>query len=779
MTGEAVATAVPGWPDSLVFRITLAVASGVVIVVALLVLLSVWLMRGETRGTTGRHLTTTVSRVADEIDANLFLRARALNAVREELQSMGAPLPPAVGRRFLHTHSALKSMFTRVVLLTPDLKVAAAEPPGADSDIVRELGDPAIFSAAREQRQLVISEPYPTSARAVASIVFAVPVFVADGTFAGVLVGALDLGASGFFDSVRDARVGETGYFTVTTGAGLTLMHPTAERQLEPAPSLSQNPALRQALAGHFAWSEGPTEDGAAAISAYDVVKQTRWIVGVVLPTAEAYGPMHRIEALVMTVGLVAALAVAALVWVVASINVAPLRRIRRQLDRVGRAINQLLDSQSRMQNTLRTRESFHRKLNESSPLGIFVLDREGQCTFVNRRFEQLAGQPFTGLSGEGWIDAISEGDREAIRLNWQSAFKARRTFVEEFRYNNESGTAWVQLRAEPLAQADEGEEGYVGAVVDITAQRQSWFALQREKWRADRIMGAIEDALVVVDGEGNVVHLSPAAERLTGWERSAVVGASVARVLRLFHETDDQPVDLASEMRREKFTVDQWVCDTAASPRLPVEVSWTPIEDVAGQDETLGGVLVLRNAAERRAASRRSEWDANHDALTQLPNRRAFENALREAHARFQRDSAQSALILVDLDRFKQVNDLGGHDAGDEMLVKVAACLKHAARASDLAARLGGDEFALLLPGCSNEHAAAIAERLAATVNALRVVRGAHVLSIGVSQGISAFATDDLSTDEIKARADAACYRAKRAGGGRGETELASEALA
>src|SRR5258706_7920558 len=311
----ALASAGPGWPDSLVFRITLAVASGVVIVVALLVLLSVWLMRGETRGTTGRHLTTTVSRVADEIDANLFLRARALTAVREELQSRGAPLPPAVGRRFLHTHSALKSMFTRVVLLTPDLKVAAAEPPGADSDIVRELGDPAIFSAAREQRQLVISEPYPTSARAVASIVFAVPVFVADGTFAGVLVGALDLGASGFFDSVRDARVGETGYFTVTTGAGLTLMHPTAERQLEPAPSLSQNPALRQALTGNFTLCGRPSRGGASAICPLDDGKLTRWIVGSRMSIAEAYGPMHRIEGLGMTVGRGGGVAVAALDW--------------------------------------------------------------------------------------------------------------------------------------------------------------------------------------------------------------------------------------------------------------------------------------------------------------------------------------------------------------------------------------------------------------------------------------------------------------------------------
>jgi len=433
------------------------------------------------------------------------------------------------------------------------------------------------------------------------------------------------------------------------------------------------------------------------------------------------------------------------------------------------------------MQNTLRTRESFHRKLNESSPLGIFVLDREGQCTFGNRRFEQLAGRPLAELRGEGWIDAIGEGDREAFRLNWRSAFKARRTLTEEFSYSNESGTTWVQLRAEPLAQADEGEEGegYVGAVVDITEKRQSVFALQQEKTRADRIMGAIDDALVVVDGGGNVVHLSPAAERLTGWERGAVMGAGVTRVLRLFHETDDRPVDLASELQRERFTVDDWVCDTATSPRLPVEVSWTPIENVASHDETRGGVLALRDAAERRAASRRAEWDANHDALTQLPNRRAFENALREAQARFQRDRLDSALILVDLDRFKQVNDLGGHDAGDEMLVKVAACLTQTARASDLAARLGGDEFGLLLAGCNTEHAAAIAERLAATVNSLRVVRGAQVLSIGVSQGISSFAKDDRSTDEIKARADAACYRAKRAGGGRGEIEAPSEALA
>src|SRR5882757_2467745 len=97
----ALASAGPGWPDSLVFRITLAVASGVVIVVALLVFLSVWLMRGETRNTTGRQLNTTVSRVVDEIDASLALRALALNAVRQELQSVGAPLPVDAARRFL------------------------------------------------------------------------------------------------------------------------------------------------------------------------------------------------------------------------------------------------------------------------------------------------------------------------------------------------------------------------------------------------------------------------------------------------------------------------------------------------------------------------------------------------------------------------------------------------------------------------------------------------------------------------------------------------------
>ncbi|HEU0199129.1 MAG TPA: GGDEF domain-containing protein [Burkholderiaceae bacterium] len=205
---------------------------------------------------------------------------------------------------------------------------------------------------------------------------------------------------------------------------------------------------------------------------------------------------------------------------------------------------------------------------------------------------------------------------------------------------------------------------------------------------------------------------------------------------------------------------------DAADGRKVPVRLEWSRFR---AED---GGVLALRDITRQREATRRYEWEALHDAVTGMPNRRAFAKALHEAFARFQRDATNAVLILIDLDHFKRVNDVGGHDAGDEMLQAVAEVLTAVVRAADLPARIGGDEFALLLSGCTHARAHEIAESVRAGIQALGIWRNDQRLTVGVSQGISSFQSGDLGAEGIRQRADEACYRAKESG--RNKIEIA-----
>jgi diguanylate cyclase (GGDEF)-like protein/PAS domain S-box-containing protein len=348
------------------------------------------------------------------------------------------------------------------------------------------------------------------------------------------------------------------------------------------------------------------------------------------------------------------------------------------------------------------------------------------------------------------------------MREQWNAALRGNRPLDTRWRLLVDGRTVWTQVHVQPLPEGAE-VGGFVGALADVTGEVQALEQVERERERADGIVEAISDAIVVVDDDGRIVHFNAAAERLTGWPRRTALGLALNQALRFVDEAGNR-VDLDALRRQASAASDEWSCETAAGGRIPVDVQWSAAAgvDVAG---TAGGVLVLRDASARRDRARQLAWQARHDALTGLLNRRAFDEALAQRYEAFAFHGVNSALVLVDLDWFKRVNDEGGHDAGDEMLKKVADVLRGAVRDADIAARLGGDEFALILPGCPVARAQGIAQIVRAEIRALRVVRGEREFAIGASQGISAFAIGDEDAQAIVKRADAACYRAKAAG--------------
>ena len=193
------------------------------------------------------------------------------------------------------------------------------------------------------------------------------------------------------------------------------------------------------------------------------------------------------------------------------------------------------------------------------------------------------------------------------------------------------------------------------------------------------------------------------------------------------------------------------------------VELTVTPLKGHKG--DLVGTVIVVRDVSELRGITRQMSYQASHDALTGLVNRREFERRLEEALAVAHTQEARHVLCYLDLDRFKVVNDSCGHMAGDGMLREVAALIKETVRDSDTVGRLGGDEFGLLLVGCPLEKARQIADDVVRKVNDYRFVWKDKIFNIGVSVGLIEISRESGAPDEVMSAADSACYVAKKQG--------------
>ena len=193
------------------------------------------------------------------------------------------------------------------------------------------------------------------------------------------------------------------------------------------------------------------------------------------------------------------------------------------------------------------------------------------------------------------------------------------------------------------------------------------------------------------------------------------------------------------------------------------VELTVTPLRSQKG--DLIGTVVVVRDVSELRGITRQMSYQASHDALTGLVNRREFERRLEEALEMAHSNEARHVLCYLDLDRFKVVNDSCGHMAGDGMLREVAALIKETVRDSDTVGRLGGDEFGLLLVGCPLEKARQIADDVVSKVNDYRFVWKDKIFNIGVSVGLIEISRESGAPEEVMSAADSACYVAKRQG--------------
>ena len=314
-------------------------------------------------------------------------------------------------------------------------------------------------------------------------------------------------------------------------------------------------------------------------------------------------------------------------------------------------------------------------------------------------------------------------------------------------------------------------EQGVVRGIfvqaTDITDRKRMEDELFDEKERARLTLQSIGDAVVCTDAQGHVTYLNPAAERLTGWQGFDAAGQNVDTVLSLRDPEHDalraSALRTAIEQHQAVDSVRGVVVHRSGGQRFDVEETASPITDRHGV--MTGAVTVLHDVTEAVAMTERMAHLAQYDALTDLPNRLLLQDRAQLAIAQARRDGRSLAVMYLDLDGFKGINDRLGHDAGDQLLVQFAQRLKAAVRASDTVCRQGGDEFVVLLPGLDGpEPACGVARKILAACEATFDLAG-EAVRIGLSGGIALYPQHGDTFDALSRHADTAMYKAKRGG--------------
>jgi diguanylate cyclase (GGDEF)-like protein/PAS domain S-box-containing protein len=286
-------------------------------------------------------------------------------------------------------------------------------------------------------------------------------------------------------------------------------------------------------------------------------------------------------------------------------------------------------------------------------------------------------------------------------------------------------------------------------------------------KERALSTLDSIGDAVVATDLDGRVTYLNKVAERLSGWTLKSAAGLPLNEVLRLV----DSKTHLPAAYPAQKAILQDRVVSLGRNclllrrdgTELAIEDSVAPIHDQ--QKQIAGAVIVFRDVSEARAKTVQLSKLAQHDFLTGLPNRMLLAERITQAIGLACRREKQGAILFMDLDGFKGVNDELGHLVGDQVLKATAARLLSCVRATDTVGRQSGDEFIILLPEmATSEDAVRIAQKVLEACALPHQIEG-HSIVLTISVGVSVFPNDGITLEAVMARADRAMYEAKAAG--------------
>jgi diguanylate cyclase (GGDEF)-like protein/PAS domain S-box-containing protein len=425
----------------------------------------------------------------------------------------------------------------------------------------------------------------------------------------------------------------------------------------------------------------------------------------------------------------------------------------------------------------------------EAAKMGVWEWDPVSNVVICNQTMDEIYGDSPAVAKRDGTSLVQGRYERFAESIHPEDLAeveaKLKQVIAQKNQDSNEFRIIWPDGSIRNISAVERAildETGkvirLVGVNTDITDRRAIQDELFAEKERAQVTLNSIGDAVICTDLAGNVTFLNPVAERMTGWSWRDAAGRAMAEVFRIMdsttRETIPNPMDLAMVQNQTLGLPPNCVLLQRDGAETPIEDSVSPIHDRQGK--VTGAVIVFRDVSEARKMTQQMTYSAQHDFLTGLPNRMLLNDRVNQAIALAPRHKRKVAVLFLDLDGFKRINDSLGHPTGDKLLQSVARRLADCLRDSDTVSRQGGDEFVVLLSEIEQAEDAAIsAKRMLQAIAASHSIDG-HDLHVTTSIGISVHPDDGLDGDTLIKNADTAMYHAK--GNGRQSYQFFKQAM-
>jgi len=431
--------------------------------------------------------------------------------------------------------------------------------------------------------------------------------------------------------------------------------------------------------------------------------------------------------------------------------------------------INRLFDALGERDEKIQGRDRLFTDFAKTLPEIVIVHDEK--ILLANESAASLIGLDSTQLVGREVADLVKPAYRALFRNTVAKRLagkNAPRRLEIQLINGNEAGL-WVEAQSSNIEF--HGHPAILTVARDVSHRKSLEVSLSRSKRQAQYTLESIAEGVITTDNDGHIDYMNQSAESLIGTNRDDAAGHRIGELFALVDDADRRPlgdpVERCLAMRR-RVNMGRHAVMVSIDGELEhsVEITASPIR---GPGSSISGsVVVFHDVGELRGLTRKMSYQATHDPLTGLINRREFERRLDEAMDSAHSEEAVHMLFYMDLDRFKAVNDSCGHLAGDNMLREVASLIREQVRDSDFVGRLGGDEFGALLIGCPIDKARQIASDICNAVADYRFVWKDKIFNIGVSIGLVEISHVSGALQDVMSAADSACYVAKQQGKGK-----------
>ncbi len=724
-----------------------------------------------------------ISAVADAVDQKFLSRRTLLKTFSDSVNTHRFGDGHEGLQAFVMQHGrSLKEAFANVAFLDTNGNLVA-NLNGAQQIGRVNVKDREYFVQTVATKAGVISQPYRNRLNGLAQIAVTEPVLNEGGEVAYVIAGSINLIEQNFLGEFANMKFGKTGYMFITNTDGIVIDHPRKSRILNHSDEGDPDLATERAVPGYEGTFEATNRLGVHGLYAFKRISQTNWVLGSIYPRQEASARIEQIEHLAWAGALLLTLLAGGLTFLVMRSELAPLARLHEHMqvsraatryvpakdparaDEIGdlsRTFDSLMLERQLAQERLQSSEKFLRDVTDNLPAVVAYFDRDQRCLFSNKAGLGMRGKAQADIGTMTIDEALPAWIYAQLVPQFAKVLAGTPTRFEGT-YDRNGRDGFFQCHLVPDVR-DTGEvAGYYVMTFDITRQKIA----EREKAAGEARIRTITDNLPALvshvdaslrytfvnahvralhDGVELVGRSMPAVR---GAEDFAVVEPYVRRVLA------GEAVTFEKKGDRARGVGDNWY-----------QSHFVP--DLGAEGTVQGFYAMTFDITARRQLEQRLADLARVDVLTQLPNRLALNEVLPKALARAHRTGNTLAVMFVDIDNFKAINDTLGHAGGDAVLVEFARRLRACVRSTDTVVRLAGDEFVVILENLGTpELAARLAEKIVMQVGRPAFQIDGRALDVTTSIGIALFEAGDAPVDaaDVLARADVALYGAKAAG--------------